>query len=729
LSGTDELPSVAAYRGLEPRRLTGLVRGELDWVILKSLEKDRNRRYETANGFAMDLQRYLSDEPVSAGSPGARYRVKKFVRRNRLQVIAGGLVLLALLAGTVGTTFGLFRALAAEGRALTERDEKDVARQRAVDEAEARARAERDTRVALDVMTDEVVDDLLGRQVRLTDQHREFLKKVVAYHARFAAANADDSEGRIGKAAGSFRVGRIRFFLGELKEAEAAYRDALALQQQLVAELPNRLDVRHELTRTYRYLGVVLSGTGRHGPAEAAYGEAVTVCKELTARSTRADFRNTLAECILFLGNEFGLTFRREQAEAHFRDALAVYKQLADDFPDVPEYQEGVATCYYELAGVLIGVHRSKEAEEACRKAIELSQMLSIKYRTRPEFHEEVVRHYVKLGALFQETDRPAEAEAAWREAVRLGKELVADFPVRPEFIHQLILSQNNLGMLLLKTNRLSEAEELWRETLTLSRYLAAQVSARADFRFELVVAYHNVATVFELMKRLKPAEEAYREAVRLGKKLAQDYPHNAVYWHQWVLSNGNLAGFLRVNDRPKEAEVAYREIMPVVKQLTREKHMAQLHYQLGVVLSKQEGRLDEAVAEYREALRLNSDTPEAHYKPCEVRNELGNALLVKNQLDEAIVEYNKAIELDPKYANAHNNRGLALQAKNQWDEAIKEFKKAIELDPNYAGAHNVAVHSLLLLLNDHRHFICASRHFCSNHTPRAPRLYPIGLQ
>src|SRR5262245_57670912 len=69
LSTTDELPSVAANRGLEPKKLSGLVRGELDWIVMKALEKDRNRRYETANGFAMDIQRYLADEPVLAGPP------------------------------------------------------------------------------------------------------------------------------------------------------------------------------------------------------------------------------------------------------------------------------------------------------------------------------------------------------------------------------------------------------------------------------------------------------------------------------------------------------------------------------------------------------------------------------------------------------------------------------------------------------------------------------------
>src|SRR6185369_11541969 len=77
----DSLPSISAQRDTEPARLTKLVRGELYWIVMKALEKDRNRRYETANGFAMDLQRYLADEAVQACPPSTAYRLRKLVRR------------------------------------------------------------------------------------------------------------------------------------------------------------------------------------------------------------------------------------------------------------------------------------------------------------------------------------------------------------------------------------------------------------------------------------------------------------------------------------------------------------------------------------------------------------------------------------------------------------------------------------------------------------------------
>src|SRR5687768_12295578 len=98
LRTAQELPSIAASRGLEPRKLSGLVKGELDWIVMKALEKDRSRRYETANGLAMDVQRYLGDESVQACPPTAWYRFRKFARRNKRALATVSVVGVAVVA-------------------------------------------------------------------------------------------------------------------------------------------------------------------------------------------------------------------------------------------------------------------------------------------------------------------------------------------------------------------------------------------------------------------------------------------------------------------------------------------------------------------------------------------------------------------------------------------------------------------------------------------------------
>jgi eukaryotic-like serine/threonine-protein kinase len=100
----DSLPSISARRKTEPANLTKLIRGELDWIVMKALEKDRNRRYETTNGFAADVRRYLNGEPVQACPPSAGYRLRKFARRNKAALVMASVIGVALLlaVGSLG---------------------------------------------------------------------------------------------------------------------------------------------------------------------------------------------------------------------------------------------------------------------------------------------------------------------------------------------------------------------------------------------------------------------------------------------------------------------------------------------------------------------------------------------------------------------------------------------------------------------------------------------------
>jgi serine/threonine protein kinase/WD40 repeat protein len=125
----DALTAVSAQRRTDPKRLSQLCRGELDWIVMKALEKDRNRRYETASAFAADVERYLKDEPVQACPPSAGYRLRKFFRRYKGAVLAASLLVLVLVGGIIGTTLGMLRATDAEAHAVTEAKQKEDALQ------------------------------------------------------------------------------------------------------------------------------------------------------------------------------------------------------------------------------------------------------------------------------------------------------------------------------------------------------------------------------------------------------------------------------------------------------------------------------------------------------------------------------------------------------------------------------------------------------------------------
>ena len=126
---------ISKHRHVEPAALRKLLRGDLDWIVMKALEKDRTRRYETVHGLARDVERHLSDEPVRARPPSAGYRLKKFVRKHRVAVAATVAVLAALVVGLALTALGFARAeherriATAERDRAAEREPDDLARQ------------------------------------------------------------------------------------------------------------------------------------------------------------------------------------------------------------------------------------------------------------------------------------------------------------------------------------------------------------------------------------------------------------------------------------------------------------------------------------------------------------------------------------------------------------------------------------------------------------------------
>jgi hypothetical protein len=146
LSNSNNLPKIAATRRTEPAKLSNVLRGEIDWIIMKCLEKDRSQRYETANGLARDIERYLHDEPVEACPPSAGYRLRKFTRKYRMPVTVATTFTLLLVVGIVVSARQAVRATRAEEEAVLQRDlatesEQEATRKRHEAEA-ARERAD-----------------------------------------------------------------------------------------------------------------------------------------------------------------------------------------------------------------------------------------------------------------------------------------------------------------------------------------------------------------------------------------------------------------------------------------------------------------------------------------------------------------------------------------------------------------------------------------------------------
>jgi tetratricopeptide (TPR) repeat protein len=584
--------AVSMQRKTDPRRLSQLCRGELDWIVMKALDKDRGRRYETASAFAADVLRYLNDEPVLACPPSAGYRLRKFVRRHKGPVLAVGVFVLLLVAGVLGTATALVRALAAERRLATERDEKEGARRQA--------------RTALNTMTDEVVEDLLGRQVQLTEKHRAFLRRVLAQHATFAAASADDAEGREGRATGYVRVALIRQRLGELEDAEAAYREALALTRQLESDFPNEPRYRVQSAFQLNNLGLVLRGMGRLPEAEAVFRDALVRRKQVVADAPgQANDRYLLATSYRNLGNLLSDTGRPAAAEAAFGEALALTKQLAADFPNDPHFREEAAIGYTNLAIRLVTTGQLPAAETAFRAALALYKQLAADFRDRPGYREESAMGHLNLANLLRDTGQPKEAESAFREAVAIGKQLADEFPNRPEFCRTLATSQNNLANLLSGTERPLEAQALLHEAVARLKKLVADFPKRPEFSDTLATTYLSLGSLLLRTDRDKKAEVALRDALVIQNQLTADFPKQPYYRRALALTHYNLTALLYKSKRPKDARAACHSALEIQRRLVADSPaVPDYHNDLGRTLSRLAG-LHFEQREFAEAVSL----------------------------------------------------------------------------------------------------------------------------
>jgi serine/threonine protein kinase len=244
LSTIKALPSVAADRGLQPAELSGLVRGEIDWIVMKALEKDRNRRYETANELALDVERFLNNELVQACPPSTWYRVYKFGRRNRGAVLTGALLFFALLAGIAGTTAGLLQARAsakAERLALLDARAKQKLAEDAIAAEEARfALARRLADEMIQIAEDETAEGR-GQELRL---RRRLLESAVAYYQEFIELRHDNPGAQADLESTRNRVQAI---LADLTLMRDAYRHLLLTKPAVQDDLKLTADERKRL--------------------------------------------------------------------------------------------------------------------------------------------------------------------------------------------------------------------------------------------------------------------------------------------------------------------------------------------------------------------------------------------------------------------------------------------------------------------------------------------------
>ncbi len=452
---------IAHFRAVEPTVLRRRLRGDLDWITMKALEKDRARRYTTAYGLAQDIKRYLRHEPVSAGPPTASYRIGKFVRRHRTGVAAGAVVALAVIMGAFGTTIGMIRAVNAEKVAQEEAATATRVTDFLVDlfEVSDPGQSRGET-----ITAREILDQGAGRiEAELADQPHvrarllTTIGKVYRNLGLYEAARPYLEEAvRLRREAGESGPG-LAVSLAELADLYrllALFDEAAALLQESLQDMdsreaPDQLNLANslfELANVYRRQG--------------RYDEALPLCER--ARDLRVQVLGPNDPLVAATDNSLAaLAWNRgdyAEAEARYKQALVVWRQAyGDNHADVAKGLNNLALLYHQLK-------RYDEAEPLYREAIPIYE------KVLGAEHPRLGQALNNLALVCFDQDRYDEAETYYRRALAIREAALG--PDHPDVAQTL----NNLGNLARQQQRYAEADTLLHRALDIrGRVLGAE--------------------------------------------------------------------------------------------------------------------------------------------------------------------------------------------------------------------------------------------------------------
>jgi serine/threonine protein kinase/Flp pilus assembly protein TadD len=707
---------VAARRQSVPKWLRQLCRGELDWIVMKALEKDRNRRYEKASALAADVQHYLDDEPVVAGPPSAWYRFSKFARRNRavLAVTAAMLLLVALAAGSLGWALRdrSLRREEAVQEAVKARDDIDRLRKQGqwtaalavAQRAEALlAGSDSDLHHQFSNLCRDLVMAALLEGIRLSTEVRGELVNLPPAERKYAKyAQAFHEYGIDVQRLEPLDAGqqlRVRFIAEELAEALDNWASVLDKSDKATASRLRRIARAADPDPFRNKLRDALEKGDRDALKELA-GSA-------TVATLPASTLALLARALIDVqGQESAIALLRQVQIQHPDDFWINYDlgfQLLNARP--PHVEEAarfyaMAMCLrpqspdaaHNLGVALTAQGKLSEAIIVFRRAIQLKPDSAFahynlgitftqlhkwanaveEFRRATELKPGWAEARCKLGRALSRRGKLAEAQAHLEEAIRLDPNLAE--------------AHCNLGCVLLDLGKPREADAAFRKALRLKPTLANAQSGLGWTLSELH-RFPEARAAFSEAIRLDPqhanahhglgailcghdhdcdgAIREFREAIRLDPNLAD--------------AHSRLGAILCDHDH--DCDGAIREFREAI---ALDPHTAEFHFNLGVALTKR-GTLGDAESECRLAIRLKSNFPEAH-------NQLGYVLYKQNRLADAVNEYDQATQLKPDFASAHFNAGLLNAQLGRWDQTAAHLERYVELDPaNHLGWYKSA--------------------------------------
>ncbi len=660
---TDTIAGIAARRHTEPRKLGTIIRGDLDWIVMKAMEKDRQRRYETANGLAMDIRRFLRGEAVVAAPPSKAYRMKKFIGRNRGAVTASAAIAAALLVGVVAFAW-----------------QTQVARR------------ERDRAVAAETQIKKRADELqkvsdfqasMLSQIDATQAGEQLLADVKDRFAKSLAKSEVPQEQR---------ASRSNLLAKELGEVNATDTAAAMIDRTILKPSIKAIDekfkdqpaidaaLRHTIADLYRTLGL--------------YQEALPLIQRAVDTRRRVlgeDDPKTIAS-LNVLADTYLSTGKTDEAAALFQDTLERSKRV------LGLDNEETLALMGNLGNVLRDQGKFTEAEPLLRGAMEGRR------RVLGNEHRETLISLNTYGYLLIAQGKAAEAEPYWREAYETGKRVFG-----PDNSDTLVWTAN-VGGLMLELGRLEDATNLYREAAEGFRrvrgeehpYTLACLSALCQTltkQGKLNESEKIFVEVLEAQRRSLGEDhpDTMNTTIKLGRNLADQgrlteaeaVMRSSVATSRRVLGNDNamtldrigcLADTLARMERYEESNALYLEQIPALERVLGKNHPAYLvnTAQFGDSLIFQ-GKLEQAEPYLRTAVEARRKiSGKAHPETGFALNSLGALLREQGKLAEAEAAIRESLQIFRAALNKDNPSTFAevsilaevLLVQNKLDEA-----------------------------------------------------------
>ena len=656
---TDRLPynvegvmvheAVRAIREDQPALLSSVdhsLRGDLDVILAKALEKDRDRRYQSALDLSADVRRFLESQPIIARSPSAVYQLRKFAQRHKGVFGASAAAFLLLILGVIGTSVGFWRATQREREAVLAQQASEAA----LDEAEA-------VTEHLASMLASATPENLGREVLVTDVLNEASASIAERFADKPLIQA-----------------RLRQVIGTSYFALGRYADAEPHEQESVAIRRRELGPRHPLTlMSINNLANTLGALGNF----AAGGDMHRTNYEIRRSVLGEEHPDTL-QSMFFLATALYEQDRIAEAKKLQRTTLDIQRRVLGK-----EHRDTLQSLN-QLANMHFAQRQYEVAEKIYRETLEIQR------RVLGKEHPFTLTYMNNIGAALWGQGRYAAAERQYRATHEIRSRVLGD--EHPDSLRSL----SDLTVMLREQGQYAEAEDIQRKTLGIRRRVLGK-----DHPFTQDSTY-LLASILYAQGRYADAEELYRRLLDIRRRvLGDEHPHT-------LLSSDGLAATLDCQGRYVEAQELMRKVFEIQSRNLGAEHPDTLlsTHNLGVGLRKQ-GRYAEAVDLLRKTLESRRRVlgEENHYTLSTMTSLAENKGL-QGDFAGAEMLYRKTLETArPALGNEHPflafplvglaevllKKGEPRDARELLDEALR-IRRAALLEDHPEVAHTQSV-------------------------------------